>query len=348
MPVAPTTSARPSAHHGYRPLSSTHAAGAISAKPIAIARRRRRTSRSMNPRARARDIGGSVCELRIADCGLLAAKWWRVRRPDCDVHSRNPQSAVRNPQSAVRSNDQQVGAREIAYLDVLTLPIREVLPATPRARLARLDLDGHAFDYLPGQAVSIAVHGHEKRRPYSIAGAPADARRDGALELLIGVDQEGKPGPHLELEIGTLIDVDGPLGTFTFPAAPEERRFIFIAGGTGIAPLRAMLRHALMLPHRNIGLFYSARTPDEFAFEDELRRLAASGEIELRQTVTRAQDSDWTGARGRLKRDALEELVHDPATLCFVCGPPSLVDEMPKVLAELGIPPERIRIEEWG
>jgi ferredoxin-NADP reductase len=231
---------------------------------------------------------------------------------------------------------------------VLTLPIREVLPATPRARLARLDLDGHAFEYAAGQAVTIATHGHDRRRAYSIASAPEDARRDRAIELLIGIDAEGSAGPHLVLEPGALIDVDGPLGTFTFPPAPEERRFVFIAGGTGIAPLRAMLRHALMLPHRNIGLFYSARTPDEFAFEHEWRQLAASGEIELRQTVTRATDSDWTGPRGRLKRDALEELVHDPATLCFVCGPPTLVDEMPKLLAELGIPRERIRIEEWG
>jgi NAD(P)H-flavin reductase len=230
---------------------------------------------------------------------------------------------------------------------VLTLPIREVLPATPRARIARLDLDGRVFDYAPGQAVSIATHGHEKRRPYSIAAAPEDTRRDGWLELLIGVDAEGNPGAHLTLEPGQLVDVDGPLGSFTFPAAPTERRFVFIAGGTGIAPLRAMMQRALHLPHRNIGLFYSVRTPDEFAYEQELQGLAHAGEIELRQRVTRAPDIDWTGPRGRLNREALEELVHDPATLCFVCGPPALVDEMPKILVDLGIPLQRIKIEEW-
>jgi ferredoxin-NADP reductase len=123
---------------------------------------------------------------------------------------------------------------------------------------------------------------------------------------------------------------------------------VFIAGGTGIAPLRAMLRHALLIPHRDIGLFYSARTPDEFAYEEELRALANSGSIVLRQTVTRANDRDWSGARGRLDRAALSELVHDPATLCFVCGPPALVAEMPTILAELGIRRDRIRIEEWG
>lgn len=229
---------------------------------------------------------------------------------------------------------------------MLTLPIRELLPATPRARIARLDLAGNTFDYAPGQAVAIAAHGAEKRRPYSIASAPEDAKRDRWLELLIGVDADGT-APHLVLEPGALVDVEGPLGSFIFPAAPEERRFVFIAGGTGIAPLRAMMRRALHLPHRNIGLFYSVRTPDEFAYEDELRRLAHDGEIELRQTVTRAVDADWAGARGRLNRAALEELVHDPATLCFICGPPALVDEIPRILEEIGIPRERIKIEEW-
>lgn len=231
---------------------------------------------------------------------------------------------------------------------VLTLPIRDVLPATPRARILRVDLDGHAFDYAAGQAVLIARHGHETRKPYSISGAPEDARRSNDIELLIGVDANGTAGTHLTLEPGALVDLEGPLGTFTFPADPEESRFVFIAGGIGIAPLRAMLRHALTIPHRGIGLFYSARTPDEFAYEDELRALASSGRIELRQTVTRATGDDWTGARGRIGRHALQELVHDQATLCFICGPPALVDEMPKLLEELGVPRSRIRLEEWA
>ena len=230
---------------------------------------------------------------------------------------------------------------------MLTLSIRDVLPATPRARILRVDLDEQAFEYLAGQAVLIATHGYEKRRPYSISSAPEDAKQSRAIELLIGVDANGSAGPHLTLEPGTRVDVEGPLGAFTFPPDPVEPRFIFIAGGTGIAPLRAMLRHALAIPHRAIGLFYSARTPDEFAYESELRALAESGQIELRQTVTRSSGDDWTGARGRIGRTALAELVHGPDTLCFICGPPALVDEMPKLLEELGVPRFRIRLEEW-
>jgi len=231
---------------------------------------------------------------------------------------------------------------------LVTLPIREVLPATPRARIVRLALGGSRFDYSPGQAVLIARHKYPQRRPYSIAAAPADAARAGMLELLVGVESNGQPGPHLTLETGAPVDVEGPVGTFKFPDQPAEQRFMFIAGGTGIAPLRAMLRHALMLVHDDIALLYSARSPDEFAYEAEFRGLAASGLIRLRQTVTRAREAPWSGPRGRLDRDALRELVYDPATLCFVCGPPALVAEVPALLTEIGVPRTKIRLEEWS
>ena len=231
---------------------------------------------------------------------------------------------------------------------MITLQTRDVRAATPRARILRLDLNGAAFPYAPGQAVMIGTHGSGVRRPYSLATAPVDSERDSALELLIGVDSTGDPGPHLTLGEGLAVDVEGPLGTFTFPAAPEERRFLFIAGGTGIAPLRAMLRHALAIPHEGIGVFYSARTPDEFAYQDELRALAADRRIELQQTVTRTADDAWLGARGRIDRANLLRLIHDPATLCFVCGPPSLVAEMTTLLGGLGIDSRRIRMEEWA
>src|SRR5439155_5429272 len=103
-------------------------------------------------------------------------------------------------------------------------------PATPRARILRLDLDGHVFDYVPGQAIRIGGHGREMRKPYSISAAPEDARRSRSIELLVGVDEHGIAGSHLSLAPGALVDVEGPLGTFTFPASPQEPRFIFIAG----------------------------------------------------------------------------------------------------------------------
>lgn len=232
---------------------------------------------------------------------------------------------------------------------MLTLPIQEVIHATPRARLVRLDLEEQEFTYLAGQAVLVGVPGIEKRRPYSIAGAPEDARSLGYIELLIGVDAAGQAGDYLPLEPGTRIEVEGPTGNFTFPEAPSEHSVIFVAGGTGIAPLRSMLRHAIadVRSGIHVGLLYSARTPEEFAFEDEFRALAAAGRIDFRQTITRETDRHWTGQRGRIDGRILSGLVRDRNSLCFVCGPAAMVDDVPRLLSDVGVPKEKIRIEEW-
>lgn len=229
---------------------------------------------------------------------------------------------------------------------LLTLPIREVLPATPRARIVRLGLEGRAFPYRAGQAVFVGPHGDPRREPYSLAGAPEESKSDDCLELLVRTDRPGTSGPALSP--GACLDVEGPVGRFTFPVETAERRFIFIAGGIGIAPLRAMLQHALRMPHREIHVLYSARTPDEFAYESELQALAREGQITLRQTITRCDSDDaWTGSRGRIGRSELQALVDDPATLCFICGPLALVADTNRLLQELGLPRERIKIEEW-
>src|SRR5438105_4037778 len=104
---------------------------------------------------------------------------------------------------------------------MLTLPIVELVPATPRARIVRLDLGDRPFDYAAGQAVLVATHGRVPRRPYSIAIGPAEARRTRRLELLVGIDHQGQAGAHLALNLGGTVDVEGPVGSFTFPSAPE-------------------------------------------------------------------------------------------------------------------------------
>jgi ferredoxin-NADP reductase len=232
---------------------------------------------------------------------------------------------------------------------LLTRPIADVRAATPRARIVHLDLQGTPFPFLPGQAIWLGAHGAASRKPYSIASSPEDVEREGRLELLVGVDAAGEAGEHLPLHEGALVDIDGPAGRFTFPDHPDASRFLFIAGGTGISPLRSMLRHSIHVPHEAIGLMYSARLPEEFAYAHEFREMADAGTIELRMTVTRnVGPGNWTGTRGRITRSELEPLVHDGQTLCFVCGPPALVDEMPKLLEKLGVPRERVRTEEWG
>jgi ferredoxin-NADP reductase len=227
--------------------------------------------------------------------------------------------------------------------------VRSIRTATPTTRCVRLDLGGAPFPFSAGQAAKIGLADCAERKPYSIASAPEETRRDGVLEFLIKLESNGAWGSHLAgLKRGSSVAVEGPLGTFAFPDRPEERDLLFVAGGTGIAPLRSMIRQAIETnqPGR-IRLLYSARTPSDFAYLPELRRLAREGRIDLKLTATREVPPRWRGDRGRITLERLAPLVTTPETLSFVCGPTAMVDAVPRMLQELGIDRRRIRIEEW-
>jgi ferredoxin-NADP reductase len=234
-------------------------------------------------------------------------------------------------------------------LQELTLVVAAVTPATPSTRIVRLDLGGRAFSYEAGQAAMIGVAGRVERVPYSIASAPAESREHGAIDFLIKVEPSGRWGHQFDgIAPGMRLGVRGPSGSFVLPQAPDERRFLFIAGGTGIAPIRAMIRQGLITGqpgHRK--LLYSAKTTDDFAYLPELSEMAKHDGLVLRLHVTREAPIEWRGERGRIGAAQLAPLIDDAATLCFVCGPQAMVADVPVMLAELGIDRRRIRVEEW-
>jgi ferredoxin-NADP reductase len=233
-------------------------------------------------------------------------------------------------------------------VDVLTRPVRALVTATPTTRILRLDLQDAPFAFRAGQAALVGSHGQPHRRPYSMTSCPEDAQHHHRLEFLLKVDASGDPGFHLAgLRVGMKVDLEGPFGSFTLPDSTDANGFLFVAGGTGIAPLRAMVRHLIACGEtRPISVLYSARTPDEFAYGFELRRLARTGRIKLLLTVT-GDASTWSGERGRIGLEQLAATLPSRDSLAFVCGPPSLVDDVPPLLLKLGTAATRIRIEEW-
>jgi len=226
----------------------------------------------------------------------------------------------------------------------LVAPIISIQVATPSTRIVSLDLNGHEFHFEAGQAAMIGLAEHSGRVPYSIASAPIDTAATRLLDFLIRIEPSGRWGHQFDtLDVGAAIGVQGPYGSFTLPPQPEESRFLFIAGGTGIAPIRAMIRQALVVgPKRPMRLLYSAKTAEDFAYLPELGAMASRDGLELRLHVTR----ESPGA-GRVGLAQLAPLVDAMDTLCFVCGPESMVAEVPRMLLELGIDQGRIRVEEW-
>lgn len=231
----------------------------------------------------------------------------------------------------------------------ITLTVKSVRRATPATRIVRLDLGGRRFAFKAGQVALIGTAGRTERVPYSIASAPEEARRHQQLEFLIKVEPSGRWGHLFDgLARGQRMGVRGPYGSFVIPSNPRARSFLFIAGGTGIAPIRAMIRHVgLTRPAAHLKLLYSARTAADFAYLPELRGMARRGELELRLHVTRDSHPGWRGERGRITLAHLHPLVDTPATLSFVCGPAGLVADVPRMLEELGVPAENVLAEAW-
>ncbi|HEY3383038.1 MAG TPA: hypothetical protein VGK32_14795 [Vicinamibacterales bacterium] len=233
---------------------------------------------------------------------------------------------------------------------LLTLPVTAVRRETPRNRVVTLALGKTDFPFQAGQYVLLGDHGQPDRRPYSIACAPLACAGRHTLEFLVQVDGNESPGPHvMELAPGRLLDVEGPAGSFVLPVPLAAHRVLFVGGGTGIAPLRAMLWQVVMSDARcRVAMLHSARTPDELSFGSELRQLADEGRIRLIETVTRDAPEGWPGARGRIDSGQLGSLIEGPGTLCFVCGPDSLVEDVPRQLEALGIAPRLIGTEHWA
>jgi len=230
----------------------------------------------------------------------------------------------------------------------ITLPVREVVHATPRTRIISIDLQDSNFVFAAGQAVMVGLHRSPLRKPYSIASAPWEVSRTGVMQLLLQVDDIGALDPHLELAApGTPLDIEGPFGTFGLPENVVEP-LLFIAGGTGIAPLRSMIMEHVARPGSSpVAVLYSARSAEELAFRTELDALLHAGRVRSFFTVTRDDSEAWTGRRGRINEELLRSALPSPEARCLICGPQQLVNDVRIVLLALGIPPEKILTEHY-
>jgi ferredoxin-NADP reductase len=144
-----------------------------------------------------------------------------------------------------------------------------------------------------------------------------------------------------------LVDLEGPFGSFGLPESTRDG-LLFVAGGTGIAPLRSMLVERLSRPSNiPIALVYSARSPDEFAFREELDALRAAGRIRAYFTMTREHEGPWPGRRGRIDEPLLREALPSPSSHCLICGPQRLVADTQQLLKNLGVSEDRILVEKY-
>ena len=242
-----------------------------------------------------------------------------------------------------------------AVLERLTWRLAEVVEVraeTPRTKTLRLRVPAWG-GHLPGQHVDVrltAEDGYQAQRSYSIASAPAGD----TLELTVEVLDDGEVSPYLgeELRAGDKFELRGPIGGYFTWNESSPDPLLLIAGGSGVAPLMAMIRHRALTGNRTpVRLLYSSRSREETIYRDELDRLAAAGDgLEVIHTLTRIQPPDWTGHRRRIDRELLAEIAWPVSDepMAFVCGPTRLVESVASALVDLGYAPARIKTERFG
>ena len=226
---------------------------------------------------------------------------------------------------------------------------------TLRARTLVLDVpqwSGHRA----GQHVDVRLvgeDGYQAQRSYSIASAPEDK----LVALTVERIDDAEVSPYLcgVLRAGDGLEVRGPIGGYFVWDIAQGGPLFLVAGGSGIVPLMAMLRHharadAAVRARVPVRLLYSARKLEDVIYRAELERLGDSPNVKVALTLTRDTGPDWQGYRRRIDRAMLEQ-VGWPATEmphAFVCGPTPLVESVATLLVELGHDPARVRTERFG
>ena len=224
-----------------------------------------------------------------------------------------------------------------------------IAQVTPTVKSFVLSLEGAQIDFSCGQYIDLFIDapGFDGAAGYSITSTPLEK---GAISIAV----KKLPGAkfttylHEEAKLGERFYLIGPGGDFYYR---EEmgRSLVLIAGGIGITPLMSMIRYVndARLDVK-VTLLYSAKSPSELAFYQELSDIASSNpNISCLFTITQSQEEPWDGRVGRIDSDMLGEHVTNKDSLFYICGPSELPADIKQSLRDLGVDDSQVYAEEW-
>ncbi|HEY8785612.1 MAG TPA: ferredoxin reductase [Candidatus Limnocylindria bacterium] len=230
--------------------------------------------------------------------------------------------------------------------------VKTVKPETPDVKTLTLSLPDWTA-HRPGQHYDIrltAADGYSAQRSYSVASEP---ERTGEIDLTVERLADGEVSRFLAdtVAIGDRFEVRGPIGGYFVWDRSIGGPLLLVAGGSGVVPLMAMLRHRAAAGVKDPArLLYSARTYEQIIYADELETLARKDGLTVTYTLTRSQPEGWKGYTRRIDDAMLKEVSAPlgPDALAYVCGPTALVEVAADGLERVGLPAERIRTERFG
>ena len=230
--------------------------------------------------------------------------------------------------------------------------VMSIRPETANVKTLTLALPSWTR-HRPGQHYDIrltAQDGYSAQRSYSIGSEP---ERTGEIDITVERIRDGEVSSFLDdvLVVGDRFEVRGPIGGYFVWESSDGGPLLLVAGGSGIVPLMAMVRHRAatraQVPTR---LLYSSRSIDDIIYRAELDGLARRDGLEVFHTLTRAQPDGWQGFSRRID-DRMVAEVNRPfgaTAQVFICGPTALVETAADAAEAAGIPAERIKTERFG
>jgi ferredoxin-NADP reductase len=230
--------------------------------------------------------------------------------------------------------------------------VLETIRETPRMKSVVLRVPNWPGHW-PGQHVHVrprAADGDRALRSYSIASPPEQETLMLTIERLD--KDEGSSCLAGALRRGDRLKLRGPLGRRFVWSVAAGGPLLLVAGGSGIVPLMAMLRHrAASRSAVPACLIYSSRSFEEIIYREEIARLARSGEgLRVVQTLTRSQPFRWRGYSRRIDREMLRAAAPEPGERphVFICGPEAMVEAVAAAVRALGYDPARVKTERFG
>jgi len=230
--------------------------------------------------------------------------------------------------------------------------VTSVRTETPEVKTLTLALPNW-MPHRPGQHYDVrltAQDGYSAQRSYSVASEP---ERTGEIEITVERIGDGEVSPYLDdtAVIGDRFEVRGPIGGYFVWDNSIGGPLLLVAGGSGVVPLMAMLRHRGAAGVKNPAqLLYSARTYEQIIYGPELEMVARNDGLTVSYTLTRTQPAGWKGYARRID-DAMLKEVSAPlgrGALAYICGPTALVEVAADGLERVGLSAERIRTERFG
>ena len=199
-----------------------------------------------------------------------------------------------------------------------------------------LRADG-VVDFTPGQVAVLRVEGEEPAY-FAFAGAPDDRE----LEVLVK-QKVGASAVIYTMRVGDQIELVSIAGHGFDLERMKGRDLVFVAMGTGVAPLRSALRHVLKRKDEfgQLVVLYGARTPDDFCYRDETEDWSEHG-VELRQVISRPDGHDWSGPTGYVQSLLDNVLPQLSSPVALICGSREMTEQTRERLGKMGFKPDEI------